>query len=99
MFLTMHLSSSLTSGPPISPFSQAITNGGYQDSTTLVGDFPNLGKVYFNPDYIANILSLAAVMNVCRVTMLDSSSKKSLNIHHLDGTIMCFAEHPSGLFV
>ena len=37
---------------------RAVTNGGFQDST-LVGDFPNLGEVWFNPASIANILSLS----------------------------------------
>jgi Zinc knuckle len=39
---------------------RAITNGGHQDSNH-VGDFPNLGEVWFNRDSIANILSLADV--------------------------------------
>jgi hypothetical protein len=76
---------------------RAITNGGHQDSH-LVGDFPNLGPVYFNPDSIANILSLAAVAKVCRVTM-DSSASPSLDVHRLNGTIMRFSQQPSGLFV
>jgi hypothetical protein len=39
---------------------RAITNGGYQDSS-MIGDFPNLGEVWFNTESIANILSLAEV--------------------------------------
>ena len=34
---------------------RAITNGGHQDST-LIGDFGNLGEVWFNKESIANIL-------------------------------------------
>ena len=76
---------------------RAITNGGHQDSTK-VGDFPNLGEVWFNEQSIANILSLSEVSQVCRVTM-DSHDKKALNVHRKDGSVMVFAEHPSGLYV
>jgi hypothetical protein len=76
---------------------RARTNGGYQDST-MVGDFPNLGPVWFNEESIANILSLADVRKVCRVTM-DTSEEPALCIHRLDGTIMKFVEHLSGLYV
>ena len=47
---------------------RAITNGGHQDSN-MVGDFPNLGEVWYNHNSIANILSLSDVRKVCRVTM------------------------------
>ena len=76
---------------------RAITNGGYQDSN-LVGDFANLGEVWFNENSIANILSLADECNVCRVTM-DSGIERSMNVHRLDGSIMQFVEHESGLYV
>ena len=76
---------------------RAITNGGYQDSTQ-VGDFPNLGEVWFNEFSIANILSLADVCKVCHVTM-DSAETPSINVHRRDGSIMQFVEHPSGLYV
>ncbi|KAI2513612.1 hypothetical protein MHU86_752 [Fragilaria crotonensis] len=48
---------------------RALTNGGHQDSS-MVGDFPNLGEVWYNKASIANILSLAEVRKVCRVTMI-----------------------------
>ena len=76
---------------------RAITNGGYQDSD-LVGDFANLGEVWFNKDSIANILSLADVCNVCRVT-IDSGAERSMNFHRLDGSVMKFVEHDSGLYI
>ena len=76
---------------------RAITNGGYQDSN-MVGDFANLGEVWVNDDSIANILSLADVRKVCRVTM-DSSTAPSMLVHRLDGSVMAFEEHPSGLYV
>jgi hypothetical protein len=76
---------------------RAVTNGGYQDST-MVGDFANLGEVWFNIESIANILSLAEVRKVCRVTM-DTSTEPALHVHRLDGTVMKFVEHESGLYV
>ena len=82
-----------TSSAPL----RALTNGGHQDST-LVGDFPNLGPVWFNPESIANILSLAEVRRVCRVTM-DTSAEPALLLHRMDGSIMKFVEHSCGLYV
>ena len=46
----------------------AITNGGHQDSS-MIGDFPNLGPVWYNESSIAKILSLSKVQKVCTVTM------------------------------
>ena len=76
---------------------RAFTNGGHQDSR-MVGDFPNLGEVWYNRESIANILSLAEVRKVCRVTM-DTLAEPALLVHRLDGTVMKFLEHPSGLYV
>ena len=47
---------------------RALTNGGHQDSN-MIGDFPNLGQVWYNPDSKANILLLANVRKVCNVSM------------------------------
>ncbi len=76
---------------------RAVTNGGYQDST-LVGDFPNLGSVWFNPASIANILSLADVRKVCRVTMV-TTDEPAMHVHRLDGSTMKFVEHECGLYI
>ena len=76
---------------------RAMTNGGHQDSI-LVGDFPNLGQVWFNPQSIANILSLSAVRKVCRVTM-DTGNEVAICVHRVDGSVMKFVEHDSGLYV
>jgi hypothetical protein len=76
---------------------RALTNGGHQDSD-MVGDFPNLGQVWYNRESMANILSLADVRKVCRVTM-DSVSEPAIIVHRLDGTTMKFVEHESGLYV
>jgi Reverse transcriptase (RNA-dependent DNA polymerase)/Zinc knuckle len=72
------------------------TNGGTQVSS-YVGDIPNFGPVWFNPLSLANILSLAAVRKVCRVTM-DSAITPSFQVHKLDGTTMVFNEFRSGLY-
>ena len=76
---------------------RALTNGGHQDST-LLGDFPNLGTVWYNNESLANILSLSEVSKVCRVTM-DTGTEKAMCVHRLDGTVMKFIEHDSGLYV
>jgi hypothetical protein len=76
---------------------RALTNGGYQDSN-MVGTFPNLGEVWYNEASIANILSLAAVRKVCRITM-DTTEESAMKVHRLDGTIMNFVEHECGLFI
>jgi hypothetical protein len=72
------------------------TNGGHQTSS-LVGDFANLGMVWYNPDSIANILALSDVRRVCRVTM-DSASEPAILIHRTNGTVMKFKEHINGLY-
>ncbi|KAI2506456.1 hypothetical protein MHU86_7971 [Fragilaria crotonensis] len=57
---------------------RALTNGGHQDSD-MIGDFHNLGAVWYNPHSIANILSLADVVRkVCRVTLDTSEDHPSV---------------------
>jgi hypothetical protein len=74
----------------------ATTNGGHQTST-LVGDFKNLGTVWYNPNSIANILSLSEVRKVCRVTM-DTTADAAMVIHREDGSTMKFVNHTNGLY-
>jgi hypothetical protein len=57
-----------------------------------------LGKLWYNPHSITNILSLADVQKISCVTM-DSSSEPSLKVHQLDGSVMKFIEHDSGLYI
>lgn len=73
------------------------TNGGIQTST-LIGNLKNLGQVWYNPDSIANILSLADVSRVCRVTM-DTNVTPEMVVHKLDGTTMRFKQHNGGLYI
>jgi hypothetical protein len=79
---------------------EAITNGGSQTSTHI-GTFHGLGipcPAWYNPESIANILSLAAIRKICPVTM-DSTRSPSISVHRPDGTVMSFHEHPSGLYI
>lgn len=76
---------------------RAITNGGCQDSS-MIGEFPNLGDVWYNRASIAIILSLSDVRKVCRVTM-DTSAEAAMFVHRSDASLMKFVEHPSGLYV
>jgi hypothetical protein len=72
------------------------TNGGIQLNRNI-GTVKNFGDVWFNPDSIANILSMSAVSKVCRITM-DSSVDNALHVHRKNGTIMTFREYKSGLY-
>jgi hypothetical protein len=72
------------------------TNAGKQISK-MVGDIPNFGTVWFNLQSIANIMSLAAVRKVCRITM-DTTVKPAFLVHRKDAFIMKFKEFHSGLY-
>jgi hypothetical protein len=72
------------------------TNGGVQ-MYAQVGTIRNFGDVRFNADSLTNILSMAAVRKVCRITM-DTSVEAAMNVHRKDGTIMKFREYTSGLY-
>ena len=75
---------------------KVFTNGGTQDST-LIGDVTNFGTVWYNPESMANILSLQQVRKVCRVTM-DTNLEPALIVHRRDGTTMKFMEYSNGLY-
>jgi hypothetical protein len=72
------------------------TNGGVQISSQM-GTVKNFGDVWFNTDSLANILLMAAVRKVCRITM-DTSVEATMNVHRKDDTIMKFKEYKSGLY-
>lgn len=80
-----------------SPTSITVHGSGGHIVSRLIGDIPNFGSVWVEPKSLANILSLAAVRKVCRVTM-DSNLDAAFSVHKKDGTIMKFMEHPSGLY-
>ena len=74
-----------------------LTNSGHPDSH-MIGDFPNLGKVWYNKELISKFFSIAIVCKVSQVTM-DTNDKLTMYVHHLDGSIMIFKEHESGLYL
>jgi len=47
---------------------KVYTNGGTQ-LLSLIGDIKNFGTVWYNPNSLANIFSLAAVRKICRITI------------------------------
>ena len=66
-------------------------------STDLIGDLPGYGEVWYDPNGIANILSLARVKDKYRVTF-DSGAKNKFIVHKEDGTTRCFEESRRGLY-
>jgi hypothetical protein len=59
--------------------------------SSQVGTVKNFGDVWYNADSLANILSMAAVRKVCRITM-DTSVEAAMNVHRKDGSIMKFRD-------
>jgi hypothetical protein len=73
------------------------TNGGMQRSTKIgTVKFFGFGDVWFNPDSLANTLSMAEVRKVCRITM-DTSQEAAIAVHRKDGSLMVFRECQSEL--
>jgi hypothetical protein len=93
VFKNQHL---LSNVQPSTSNLRVHTNGGVQISSQM-GTVKNFGDVWFNTDSLANILSMAAVRKVCRITM-DTSVEAAVNVHRKDGTIMKFKEYKSGLY-
>ena len=57
----------------------------------------NFGDVWFNPQSLTNILSIAQVRKQCRITM-DNDFKVALCVHKKNGEIMKFIEYDIGLY-
>ena len=71
-------------------------NGGYQDTdemATILG----FGDVYYNPDSIANILSLAQVAKLYPITF-DSNEEDAFLVHKNDGSVLKFIKSKKGLY-
>ena len=67
---------------------------------TLEGDLPGFGTVYYNPEGIANILSMAVVESKGRRITYDSWEGGVFHVHNPDsGKITSFHQLPSGLYV
>jgi hypothetical protein len=75
------------------------TNGGGYQVSTQRGTLKDFGLVWYNPESIANVLSLAQVRLHCRVTM-DTADLPAFHVHKRDGSrSTLFAEHESGLYL
>jgi hypothetical protein len=82
------------------------TSDGYMDihcnagvtSTRLIGDLQGYGTVWYNPNGIANILSLARVREKGYRITFDSSNDNVFAIEKPDGTIRTFHESTRGLY-
>ena len=67
---------------------------------TLKRDLPGFGPVYFNPEGIANILSMAVVESRGRRITYDSWDGGQFHVHNPEnGKITSFHQLPSGLYV
>ena len=63
----------------------------------LVDDFSGYGTVWYHPDGIANILSLAEVRQQFHVTY-DSSKQNEFVVHKLNGSTKRFIQSERGLY-
>jgi hypothetical protein len=86
----------LTNIRPSSTTRRVHTNGGTQVSCQM-GTIRNFGDVWFNTKSLANILPMAEVRKVCRITM-DTSVEALMDVRRRDGSIMKFREYKSGLY-
>jgi len=65
--------------------------------STLVGKVRNFGTMWYNPNSLTNILSLAQVCKQFWITM-DTVLEASMSVHQANGSIMKFTEYQSGLY-
>jgi hypothetical protein len=74
-------------------------NGGGHQVPTQMGTITNFGTVWYNPESITNILFLAQVRKVCRITM-DTAVQPEFHMHTIDGSgYTVFVEQESGLYL
>ena len=64
---------------------------------SLIGDTQYFNIICFNPQLLANILLLALVSKLYRVTM-DSQVSHAMHVHLHDDLVMTFFEIPNGLY-
>jgi hypothetical protein len=72
------------------------TNGGNQQSH-YIGDNATFRTVWYNPESLANILSMALVRKSHKI-MMDSSVEPALLVHCNDRRVFKFREFESGLY-
>jgi len=68
-----------------------ITTNGGQMETTQKCDIEWIGEVWYNPNAVTNILSLAHVASMYRVTM-DTAQEKALIVHVEEGEVRTITE-------
>ena len=76
---------------------RAYSNGGHQDSN-LVGDFPAMFEVWYNPESMLNIMSFKDVRKHFRIT-IDTDVENTVNVHLKCGKVLKFEEVESGLYL
>jgi len=76
------------------------SNGGEMEASQ-VGDIPGYGKVWFNGNSMANILSFANVRKKCKITLETGPGdiNPTIVVHRSSGGPMLFKEHKLGLYV
>jgi hypothetical protein len=67
-------------------------------TTRLVGDLPGYGTVWYQPNAIANILSLSRVRDHGYRITYDSTQGNEFRVTKPDGTVRIFKQSPRGLF-
>jgi hypothetical protein len=73
--------------------------GGGSQVSYQMGEVAGFGPVWYNPDSVANILSLAEVRRICRVTM-DTAQEPAFHVHKANGTgTTVFYKHLSKLYL
>jgi hypothetical protein len=79
-------------GPPL----RCYCNGGFQDST-LIGTLDGYGDIWYNPNSLANILSMAHVSERFRVNF-DTNIEQAIFVWRKDGSYIKFIRSPKGLY-
>ena len=67
-------------------------------STNLVGELVGYGTVWYNPQGIANILSLARMKEHGYRVTFDSAKDNAFHLHKEDGTVRIFNQSKKGLY-
>ena len=67
-------------------------------STNLIGDLRGYGTVWYHPNGIANILSLARVKEHGYRVTFDSSDGNAFHLHKDDGNVRVFTQSRKGLY-
>ena len=75
---------------------RCFCNGGYQD-TTKTGVVPGVGKVWYNPSSLANILSFSELSKTYRITA-DTDTEQAFIVHKPNGAQLKFILSDIGLY-